>query len=68
MSENAKVSQAEMIPELTTISLECSACKQPLSFYTHKDGSKTLGCFTCFERPILTHSDWNKIMAKLELL
>jgi len=69
MSDKEAKTSDGVIVEGTTISLECGACKKPLSFYLHKDGSKTLGCFDCFERPVITHpNDWNKIMEKLELL
>jgi len=51
-----------------TLSLRCGACGEPLSIYFHKDGRKSLGCFKCFERPIITHSDWNKILKKLDSL
>jgi len=50
--------------------LRCSGCGKPLSVFFHEDRSnrKTVGCVQCLKNPVITHSDWNKIMEKLGLI
>jgi len=51
------------------IDLHCSGCGKPLSICFYEDGSnrKTIGCMQCLINPIITHTDWNKILLKKNL-
>ena len=53
-----------VLTDCEIFSLICPACKTPLSLIISKFGLKRLGCLHCLIYPVVSHSDFNKVMSK----